>query len=190
MAESSLHNPSSPKITAKEESITLEKPESPNPFLPADQIEFTFKETAFTTNNEVALLYPSHPNSEYFRENLDDSKIWVSTPTCQIRGDIGYIGEIRAKGNLKKSFLPPRFIEDVITKKIVYHLFDDEVEFLGCVILSYLLALEITCSCFHDFIDKDLIDLVLPDVRSDHYIEPTEFEIQEMVNIWVSGEAY
>ncbi|GKD48999.1 hypothetical protein Tco_1277975 [Tanacetum coccineum] len=24
----------------------------------------------------------------------------------------------------------------------------------------------------------------------DHYIEPTEFEIQEMVNIWVSGEAY
>ncbi|GJR05680.1 reverse transcriptase domain-containing protein [Tanacetum coccineum] len=59
-----------------------------------------------------------------------------------------------------------KFIEDVITKKIVYHLFDDEVEFLGCVILSYLLALEITCSCFHDFIDKDLIDLVLPDVRS------------------------
>ncbi|GKC04410.1 retrovirus-related pol polyprotein from transposon TNT 1-94 [Tanacetum coccineum] len=53
----------------------------------------------------------------------------------------------------------------VITKKIVYHLFDDEVEFLGCVFLSYLLALEITCSCFHDFIDKDLIDLVLPDVR-------------------------
>ncbi|GJT45566.1 hypothetical protein Tco_0954281 [Tanacetum coccineum] len=57
------------------------------------------------------------------------------------------------------------YIEDVITKKIVYHLFDDEVEFLGCVFLSYLLALEITCSCFHDFIDKDLIDLVLPDVR-------------------------
>ncbi|GJV01768.1 hypothetical protein Tco_1335337 [Tanacetum coccineum] len=57
------------------------------------------------------------------------------------------------------------YIEDVITKKIVYHLFNDEVEFLGCVILSYLLALEITCLCFHDFIDKDLIDLVLPDVR-------------------------
>ncbi|GJY28162.1 hypothetical protein Tco_0403929 [Tanacetum coccineum] len=26
--------------------------------------------------------------------------------------------------------------------------------------------------------------------HSDHYMEPTEFEIQEMVNIWVSGEAY
>ncbi|GJY73570.1 hypothetical protein Tco_0478001 [Tanacetum coccineum] len=28
-----------------------------------------------------------------------------------------------------------------------------------------LLSLEITCSCFHGFIDKDLINLVLPDVR-------------------------
>ncbi|GJV23062.1 hypothetical protein Tco_1375757 [Tanacetum coccineum] len=25
---------------------------------------------------------------------------------------------------------------------------------------------------------------------SDHYIEPTELKIQEMVNIWVSGKAY
>nr|GEY00563.1 hypothetical protein [Tanacetum cinerariifolium] len=25
---------------------------------------------------------------------------------------------------------------------------------------------EITCSCFHGFIDKDLMDLVIPDVRS------------------------
>ncbi|GJU45545.1 putative ribonuclease H-like domain-containing protein [Tanacetum coccineum] len=56
-------------------------------------------------------------------------------------------------------------IKDVIMKKILYHLFDDEVEFFRCVILSYLLALEITCLCFHDLIDKDLIDLVLPDVR-------------------------
>ncbi|GJT77992.1 hypothetical protein Tco_1044717 [Tanacetum coccineum] len=71
MAESSSHNPSSPKITPKEEPVTLDKPESPNPFLPADQIEFTFEEIAFTTNNEVALLYPSHPNSEYFREVSD-----------------------------------------------------------------------------------------------------------------------
>ncbi|GKE17419.1 hypothetical protein Tco_1424996 [Tanacetum coccineum] len=66
MAESS-HNPSSPKITPKEKPITLDRPESPNPFLPADQIEFSFDEIAFTTNNEVALLYPSHLNSEYFK---------------------------------------------------------------------------------------------------------------------------
>ncbi|GJX21773.1 hypothetical protein Tco_0226218 [Tanacetum coccineum] len=122
MAESSLHNPSSPKITPKEELVTLDKPKSLNPFLPVDQIEFTFEEIAFTTNNEVALLYPSHLNSEYFRDvsgfiskcclkeafirapaqykeylsefwyttkTLDESKIWVSTPTGGIRGDIG-----------------------------------------------------------------------------------------------------
>ncbi|GKB54600.1 hypothetical protein Tco_0905353 [Tanacetum coccineum] len=78
------------------------------------------------------------------------------------------------------SFL--KFIEDVITKKIVYHLFDDEVEFLGCVILSYLLALEITCSCFHDFIDKDLIDLVLPDVRR-YVVVLTEAKDSEVCKI-------
>ncbi|GKC12251.1 hypothetical protein Tco_1009033 [Tanacetum coccineum] len=53
MAESSSHNTSSPEITPKEEHVTLDKPESPNHFLPAIQVEFTFKEIAFTTNNEV-----------------------------------------------------------------------------------------------------------------------------------------
>nr|GEW23694.1 hypothetical protein [Tanacetum cinerariifolium] len=62
MAESSL-----PDITPKEEPITLDRPERPNPFLPVIQVEFTFEEIAFTTNNEVALLYPSHPNQEYFK---------------------------------------------------------------------------------------------------------------------------
>ncbi|GJS83255.1 hypothetical protein Tco_0749796 [Tanacetum coccineum] len=81
MANSSSHKPSSPEITPKEEPVTLDKPESLNPFLPADQVEFIFEEIAFTTNNEVALLYPSHLNSEYFKE--------VSTPTGGIRGDIG-----------------------------------------------------------------------------------------------------
>nr|GEU77796.1 hypothetical protein [Tanacetum cinerariifolium] len=103
MAESSSHHPPSPKITPKEELVTLDKPESPNPFLPADQIEFTFEEIAFTTNNEVALLYPSHPNSEYFREVSD----FISK--CGIRGDIGYSVEIKAKETLKKSCLPHRW---------------------------------------------------------------------------------
>ncbi|GJZ24134.1 hypothetical protein Tco_0561593 [Tanacetum coccineum] len=71
MAESSSHNPSSPKITPKEEPVTLDKPKSPNPFLHADQIKFSFYEIAFTTNKEVSLLYHSHPNSEYFREVSD-----------------------------------------------------------------------------------------------------------------------
>ncbi|GKD77564.1 hypothetical protein Tco_1340185 [Tanacetum coccineum] len=53
MAESSSQNPSSPRITPKEEPVTLDKPESPNSFLHADQVEFTFDEITFTTNNEV-----------------------------------------------------------------------------------------------------------------------------------------
>ncbi|GJS96346.1 hypothetical protein Tco_0645949 [Tanacetum coccineum] len=92
MAESSSHNLSSPEITPKEERVTLDKPESPNPFLPASQVEFSFDEISFTTNNET----------------LDDSKIWVSIPTSRIRRDIGYSGEIKIKGTLKNSFLPPR----------------------------------------------------------------------------------
>ncbi|GJY12968.1 hypothetical protein Tco_0382277 [Tanacetum coccineum] len=109
MAESSIQNPSSPNLTPKEEPVTLNKPESPNPFLPAIQVEFTFKEISFTTNNEVV---------------LPDSNIWVSTPTGEVRGEIErkkkqalrpwfatieYNGEIRAKGTLKKSCLPPRW---------------------------------------------------------------------------------
>ncbi|GJW05574.1 hypothetical protein Tco_1564430 [Tanacetum coccineum] len=88
MAESSSHNPSSPGITPKEELVTLDKPESLNPFLPASQVDFSFDEITFTTNNVVALLYPSHPNQDYF-ETLEDSKVSVSTPTGGVRGDIG-----------------------------------------------------------------------------------------------------
>ncbi|GJZ01886.1 hypothetical protein Tco_0519847 [Tanacetum coccineum] len=46
--------------------ILKKRPESLNPFLPADQAEFTFDEITFSSNNEVAILYPSHIKSEYF----------------------------------------------------------------------------------------------------------------------------
>ncbi|GJW65590.1 hypothetical protein Tco_0117474 [Tanacetum coccineum] len=117
----------------------------------SQQVEFLFEEIAFTTNNEVALLYPSHPNQEYLSEFwytakvLPDTKIWVSTPTREVRGEIcittfrnslraqyiphssmyvslpsittvrpwfttiGYNREIRTKGTLNKSCLPPRW---------------------------------------------------------------------------------
>ncbi|GKE27247.1 hypothetical protein Tco_1442631 [Tanacetum coccineum] len=71
MAESSSHNPFSREITPKEEPATIDNPEIPTPFLHAHQIEFFFDEISFTTNNEVALLYPSYLNSEYFREVSD-----------------------------------------------------------------------------------------------------------------------
>nr|GFA24354.1 hypothetical protein [Tanacetum cinerariifolium] len=121
MPKSSSHNTSSPEITPKEEPITPDKPKSPNLFLPATQVEFTFEEISFTTNNEVALLYRSHPNQEYFKDvsdfiskfclkeafiraptqyreclsefwymtkTLKDYKVWVSTPTGRVRGDV------------------------------------------------------------------------------------------------------
>ncbi|GJY44173.1 hypothetical protein Tco_0432386 [Tanacetum coccineum] len=100
---------SSPNITPKEEPVTLDRLESPNLFLPATQVEFTFDEITFTTNNEVALIYLSHSNQEYFMAVLPDSKIWVSTPTGEVKREIGYNREIGAKGTLKKSCLPPRW---------------------------------------------------------------------------------
>ncbi|GJQ95879.1 retrovirus-related pol polyprotein from transposon TNT 1-94 [Tanacetum coccineum] len=49
----------------------LDEPTFKRLIVELDQIEFSFDEIAFTTNNEVALLYPSHLNSEYFREVSD-----------------------------------------------------------------------------------------------------------------------
>nr|GEV89423.1 hypothetical protein [Tanacetum cinerariifolium] len=76
MAESSSHKTSSLEITPKEELVTLEKPKSPNPFLPASQVDFTFDEITFTTNNEVAILYPSLPNHDYFEAVSDFISKW------------------------------------------------------------------------------------------------------------------
>ncbi|GKA23463.1 hypothetical protein Tco_0709425 [Tanacetum coccineum] len=106
MAESSSQNSLSPNLTPKEEPVTLDKPNSPNLFLLADLVEFTFDEMLFTTNNEVARIHPYHLNSAYFQiisdfisKSLENSRIWVSTPTG---GIIGYKGEIRVKEQLKK----------------------------------------------------------------------------------------
>ncbi|GKB37028.1 retrovirus-related pol polyprotein from transposon TNT 1-94 [Tanacetum coccineum] len=90
----------------------------------------------FTANNEVELLYPSHPNQEYFKnvsdfiskcclkeaftrsptqykeylsefwytaKTLEGSKVWVSTPTGGVRGDIGITNFRNA---LREQYLP------------------------------------------------------------------------------------
>ncbi|GJV19708.1 hypothetical protein Tco_1368728 [Tanacetum coccineum] len=86
---------SSPDITLKEEPVTLDRPESPNLFLLATQVEFTFDEITFTTNNEEAFTRAPNQYKEYLSEFwytakvLPDSKIWVSTPTGEVRGKIG-----------------------------------------------------------------------------------------------------
>nr|GEW51285.1 hypothetical protein [Tanacetum cinerariifolium] len=131
MAELSSHNHSLPEITPKEEPVTLDKPKILNPFLPADQIELSFDEIAFTTNNEVALLYPLHQTQNtlgrkvftraptqyveylvefwYTAKSLEYSKIWVSTPTGGIREEIGYNSQAEQK--IKEKVVPyPRLI--------------------------------------------------------------------------------
>nr|GFD18386.1 hypothetical protein [Tanacetum cinerariifolium] len=54
---------SPPDVNPKEELVTLDKPKS---LLTCRPVEFTFDEITFTTNNEVSLIYPDHPNSDYF----------------------------------------------------------------------------------------------------------------------------
>ncbi|GKB05207.1 hypothetical protein Tco_0833402, partial [Tanacetum coccineum] len=71
MAESSSQNPPSPNKIPKEEPVTYEKPESPNPFLPADKVNYDFDAITLAANNEVALLYLEHPNSQYFKPVSD-----------------------------------------------------------------------------------------------------------------------
>ncbi|GJS35594.1 hypothetical protein Tco_0533976 [Tanacetum coccineum] len=91
MAESSPKKTSSPEITPKEEPATLDKPESPNPFLPASQVDFTFDESctlkAFTRAPNQYKEYVSEV--WYTTKTLDDSKVCISSPTGGVRGDIG-----------------------------------------------------------------------------------------------------
>ncbi|GJT26858.1 hypothetical protein Tco_0907133 [Tanacetum coccineum] len=74
MAESSSQNPSSPKITPKEEPVTLNKPESPNPFLPASQVEDSSLDQI--SIRDATILYWSTPMEsrwimqEYYGEDL------------------------------------------------------------------------------------------------------------------------
>ncbi|GKE27678.1 hypothetical protein Tco_1443062, partial [Tanacetum coccineum] len=123
MAESSnlTQIPSSPNVTPKEEPITLDRPESPNPFLPADQVEFNFDEMLFTTNNEVARVstftggvrgeievttFRNAIGAHYSDKYVDSPSLAIVKPWF---AEIGYNGEIGVKGTLKKSCLPPRW---------------------------------------------------------------------------------
>ncbi|GJX41359.1 hypothetical protein Tco_0256349 [Tanacetum coccineum] len=71
MTDSLSQNPSSPNKVPREEPVFFYKPKIPNPFLPPDKVNFTFNEITFSTNNVVALLYPEHTNSEYFKQVSD-----------------------------------------------------------------------------------------------------------------------
>ncbi|GJU82521.1 hypothetical protein Tco_1284886 [Tanacetum coccineum] len=86
MEKSSSQNPSSPNLTPKQEHVTLNKPNSPNLFLPADQVEFTFDEMLFTTNNEESIYQCPNLIFWYTAKALENSRIWVLTLTGGIMG--------------------------------------------------------------------------------------------------------
>ncbi|GJZ32339.1 hypothetical protein Tco_0577775 [Tanacetum coccineum] len=63
------------QIPPQHEQITQQDqtnaPESPIPFEPASQVKFSIDDITFNDNNEVALLYPPHTNSDYFKIVFD-----------------------------------------------------------------------------------------------------------------------
>nr|GEV11480.1 hypothetical protein [Tanacetum cinerariifolium] len=113
---------SPPDVIPMEEPVTLDRPESPNLFLPADQVEFDFDQITFTINNEIWVCSPTwgirretgittfrnarrahylpHTSMYVLRPSITIVRPWFTT--------IGYSGEIGAKETLKKIFLPPR----------------------------------------------------------------------------------
>nr|GEU99230.1 hypothetical protein [Tanacetum cinerariifolium] len=101
MAESS-----SPDITSKEEPVNLDRPKSPNPFLPAIQgmSDFISKcclKEAFT---RASNQYKEYLGEFWYTEKvLPDSKIWVSTPTGEFRGEIGKKPGARSRLRRKQS---------------------------------------------------------------------------------------
>ncbi|GJX84373.1 hypothetical protein Tco_0335147 [Tanacetum coccineum] len=176
MEKSSLQIPQQ-ELNPQQQDPQEEQPESSIQFEPVTQVEFNLDEITFNDNNEIALLYPSHTNSKYFKsvsdfiskcclreaftrftnqykeylfefwytsKALKNLKVWFSTPTRGILGEVGvktfrnaigahylshfieyvatppletirawfwtirYSGEIRDKGTLRKSCLPPR----------------------------------------------------------------------------------
>ncbi|GJR15470.1 hypothetical protein Tco_0798122 [Tanacetum coccineum] len=114
MAESSLQNPLLPNLTPKEELVTLNKPESPNPFLPTIQVLPDSKIWVSTPKGEVKgeigiTTFRNALRAQY----LPHLSMYVPPPSITtVRpwfAMIGYNGEIRAKGTLRKICLPPRW---------------------------------------------------------------------------------
>ncbi|GKA43988.1 hypothetical protein Tco_0736712 [Tanacetum coccineum] len=105
MAKLSSHNPSSPGITPKEELVSLDKPKSLNPFLPE----------AFTRAPNQYEEYLSEV--WYTTKTLNDSKVWISTPTGGFRGAIcitTFRNALRAQYlPLLRMYVPPLSITTV-----------------------------------------------------------------------------
>ncbi|GJX73547.1 hypothetical protein Tco_0312142 [Tanacetum coccineum] len=118
MAESSSQKTSSPEIIPKEEHVTLDKPESPNPFLPASQIiwEYLIPELNKKTKENIVpclsvhnlTLKPNQPEEPPFTDhkkaicNLDvpvESK--APKPSSQTK-EVPQVKNTRAKSGLRR----------------------------------------------------------------------------------------
>ncbi|GJX10541.1 hypothetical protein Tco_0200400 [Tanacetum coccineum] len=66
MAESSNQEQIPPQHESSIQQDQPNEPKSPVPLDPATQVDFNLDEITFKSNNEVALLYPEHPNKEHF----------------------------------------------------------------------------------------------------------------------------
>ncbi|GJT42214.1 hypothetical protein Tco_0950929 [Tanacetum coccineum] len=100
MAESSSHNTSSPEITPKEEPVTLINPQ--NQRLLLQSLSGVRGDIGITTfRNALRAQYLPHSSMYVSPPSITTVRPWFAT--------IGYNGEIRAKGTLKKSCLPPRW---------------------------------------------------------------------------------
>ncbi|GKD90223.1 hypothetical protein Tco_1365730 [Tanacetum coccineum] len=110
MAESSSHNPPSPEITPKKNLSLLTNPKAHTLSYLQLRLSSPLKRLPLPPTMKALTQYKEYLSEFWYTaKTLEDSKVWVSTPTGGVRGDIGYSGEIGAKGTLKKSCLPSRW---------------------------------------------------------------------------------
>ncbi|GKC45009.1 hypothetical protein Tco_1062731 [Tanacetum coccineum] len=113
MAESS-----SPDITPKEEHVTLDRPESPNLFLLLLRLSSPLMKSLSQAFTRATNQYKEYLSEFWYTEKvIPDSKIWVSTPTGEVRGEIGittFRNAFRAQYLLHSSmYVPPPSITTV-----------------------------------------------------------------------------
>ncbi|GJY32402.1 hypothetical protein Tco_0415897 [Tanacetum coccineum] len=65
-------------------------PQQEQHFVAAKQVGFNLEDIILNTNNEVALLYPEHNDKDHFKsKTLENSKVFLSTTTGGIYGEVG-----------------------------------------------------------------------------------------------------
>ncbi|GJT82903.1 hypothetical protein Tco_1057245 [Tanacetum coccineum] len=88
-----------------------QQPEIPTPFEPAPQVGFNIEDIIFNCNNEVALLYPPHNNSNYFKVVSDFistyclREAFTRSPNQYKEGIYGEVGVNTFKNAIGENYL-------------------------------------------------------------------------------------